>query len=181
MEALQQEILYTTDYIENLPEGQRAELIDGHIYYMAPPTFKHQYLNTKLVSKIDQYITSNKGSCIAITAPFAVYLNNDDKNYVEPDISVICDKSKIDEKGCHGAPDWIIEIVSPSSKRLDYLVKLFKYRNSGVREYWVVDPLKKRVTVYNFENETMEEYGFNDIVKVGIYEDLYIDFSQIRI
>ena len=179
MEALQQEILYTTEFIENLPEGQRAELIDGHIYYMAPPTFKHQYLNTKLVSKIDQYITSNKGSCIAITAPFAVYLNEDDKNYVEPDISVICDKSKINAKGCIGSPDWIIEIVSPSSIRLDYHIKLFKYRTAGVREYWIVDPLKNNITVYNFENEITDFYNFDDIVKVGIYEDLEIDFAEI--
>ena len=179
MDALQQEILYTTDYIENLPEGQRAELIDGHIYAMGTPTFKHQYLNTKLVSKIDQYITSNKGSCIVITAPFAVYLNKDNKNYVEPDISVICDKSKLNDKGCWGSPDWIIEIVSPSSVRMDYHIKLFKYRTAGVREYWIVDPLKNRIMVHNFEAETMEEYSFNDVVKVGIYEDLEINFAEI--
>ena len=177
---LPKEELYTTDFIYNLPDGERAELIDGQIYYMAPPTFKHQYLNTKLVSKIDQYIVSNKGDCIVITAPFAVFLNKDNKNYVEPDISVICDKSKLDDKGCMGAPDWIIEIVSTSSKRMDYLVKLLKYQNTGVREYWIVDPQKQRITVHSFENETLEEYSFNDTVKAGIYEDLYINFSHIK-
>ena len=75
-------------------------------------------------------------------APFAVFLNADDKNYVEPDISVICDKSKLTDKGCNGAPDWIIEIVSSGSRRMDYYTKLFKYRTAGVREYWIVDPDK---------------------------------------
>ena len=78
-----------------------------------------------------------------------------------------------------GAPDWIIEIVSASSKRMDYLIKLLKYANSGVREYWIVDPQKQRIIVHNFENETLDEYTFDDTVKAGIYEDLYIDFSSI--
>ena len=81
--------------------------------------------------------------------------------------------------GCVGAPDWVIEIVSPSSKRMDYYVKLLKYPTAGVREYWIVDPLKQIITVHNFEMETMEEYTFTDTVKAGIYEDLYIDFSNI--
>ena len=176
---LPKEELYTTDFIYNLPDGERAELIDGQIYYMAPPTFIHQYLNTKLVSTIDQYIVSNKGNCIVLAAPFAVFLNKDNKTYVEPDISVICDKSKLNNKGCMGAPDWIIEIVSASSKRMDYLIKLLKYANSGVREYWIVDPQKQRIIVHNFEKETLDEYTFDDTVKAGIYEDLYIDFSSI--
>ncbi|MDE5589145.1 MAG: Uma2 family endonuclease [Acetatifactor sp.] len=73
-------------------------------------------------------------------APYAVFLNADETNYVEPDISVICDKSKLDERGCNGAPDWIIEVVSPSTERMDYGIKLFKYRSAGVREYWIVNP-----------------------------------------
>ena len=181
MEALQQEILYTTEFIENLPEGERAELIDGHIYYMGTPSRIHQEISMELATEIKNYIKSKNGLCKVYTAPFAVYLNEDDKNYVEPDISVICDKSKLNDKGCLGSPDWIIEIVSPSSIRLDYHIKLFKYRTAGIREYWIVDPLKNLITVYNFENEMTEICNFNDIVKVGIYEDLYIDFSQIEI
>lgn len=182
MEALQQEdILYTTDYIESLPEGQRAELIDGHIYDMAPPTRIHQEISFYLSRKIADYIDLKNGLCKVYLAPFAVYLNKDNKTYVEPDISVICDKSKLNDKGCWGCPDWIIEIVSPTSKRNDYFIKLFKYRNTGVREYWVVDPLKERVTVYNFEIETIEEYSFDNVIKAGIYEDLEIDFSKIDI
>ena len=176
---LPKEELYTTDFIYSLPDGERAELIDGQIYYMAPPTFTHQRLSNKLSQQITNYIDSKKGDCEVVPAPFAVFLNEDDKNYVEPDISVICDKSKLTEKGCTGAPDWIIEIVSPSSQRMDYLIKLLKYQNTGVREYWIVDPLKKIITVHNFEMETMEIYNFTDTVKVGIYEDLYINFSDI--
>lgn len=80
----------------------------------------------------------------------------------------------MDERGCHGAPDWIIEIVSPGNKAMDYFTKLFKYNAAGVREYWIVDPAKKRVIVYRFEKETMEEYAFGDDVPVGIFEDLAI-------
>ena len=172
---------YTTEDIYALPDGQRAELIDGVIYNMAPPTFRHQYLITKLVAKIDRYIDTKKGNCIVIPSPFAVFLNNDNKTYVEPDISVICDNKKIDGYGCNGAPDWVIEIVSPSTKNMDYGIKLFKYRNSGVREYWIVDPIRNIITVYNFDGETtVENYTFADKVKAGIYEDLEIDFSEIQ-
>ena len=180
MEALQN-ITYTTDDIYHLPNGQRAELIDGMIYNMSPPNIKHQELSGVLYVQIYNYIKKKKGNCKAYTAPFAVFLNSDNKNYVEPDISVICDTSKLENgRGCMGAPDWIIEIVSPSTKRMDYGIKLFKYCNAGVREYWIVDPLKNRIMVYNFENETnMEEYSFADKIKVGIYEDFEMDFSEM--
>ena len=74
-------------------------------------------------------------------APFAVFLNQDDKTYVEPDVTVVCDADRLDDKGCNGAPDWIVEIVSPGSYRMDYLIKLFKYRTAGVKEYWIVNPV----------------------------------------
>ena len=108
-----------------------------------------------------------------------VFLNKDDYNYVEPDISVICDKNKLDDRGCNGAPDWVVEIVSPSSKQMDYFTKLFKYREAGVREYWIVDAQRNQITVYNFEAEEIANYTFADSVKVGIYEDFSIDFSTI--
>ena len=141
---------YTIDDIYALPEGQRAELIDGQIYDMAPPSPMHQELVMELSATLRDYIKKNGGPCKVYPAPFAVFLNEDDRNYVEPDISVICDPSKVDNRGYQGAPDFIIEIVSPSSQRMDYLTKLFKYRTAGVREYWIVDPEKNRITVYNF-------------------------------
>ena len=151
MNALKKEDIYTINDIYTLPDGERAELIDGKIYYMAPPGRTHQRLLFSLSRKIADHIDSENGDCEVNIAPFAVFLNSDDTNYVEPDISVVCDLSKLDEKGCHGAPDWIIEIVSPGNKPMDYFTKLFKYRSSDVREYWIVDPAKEMTTVYRFE------------------------------
>lgn len=176
-----QEQLYTVDDIYALPNGERAELIEGQIYYMAPPSRTHQKIAGKLYNCISNYIDSNNGSCEPYMAPFAVFLNKDNRNYVEPDISVICDKSKLTDKGCNGAPDWIIEIVSPSSRRMDYYTKLFKYTTAGVREYWIVDPEKNRISVYNLEHEEMNEYSFSDTIKAGIYEDLSIDFGKLNL
>ncbi len=177
--ALAQEKHYTIDDIYNLPEGSRAELIDGQIYNMAPPSRRHQTIARELFSVINSYIKSKGGFCEAFFAPFAVFLYKDDKNYVEPDISVICDPAKLTNRGCLGAPDWIIEIVSPASRRMDYYTKLFKYRTAGVREYWIVDPEKDRIFVYDFESENTGDYTFADSVKAGVYDDLIIDFSDI--
>ncbi len=170
MDALRKEKNYTIDDIYALPEGERAELIDGKIYYMALPNTKHQTLVMDLSYQIKDHIKRNHGECNVFPAPFAVFLNENDRNYVEPDISVICDKNKITDKGCNGAPDWVIEIVSPSSKQMDYYKKLFKYRTTGVREYWVVDPERELVTIYNFEKDSMEEYSFDKDIPAGIYE-----------
>lgn len=172
---------YTIEDIYALPEGTRAELIDGQIYYMALPTRRHQDIVGALYRKIADYIDSKRDSCKTYVSPFAVFLNENDKNYVEPDISVICDPNKLNDKGCTGAPDWIIEIVSPGSRRMDYFTKLFKYRTAGVREYWIVDPIKNFVIVYNFDTSDSEQYTFADSIKAGIYEDLIIDFSQFSI
>ena len=177
--ALPKELTYTTDFIYDLPDGERAELINGQIYYMAPPSRGHQKLLGEIYNIISNYIKSNNGLCEVYPAPFAVFLNKDNKTYVEPDISVICDNSKLDDKGCFGAPDWIIEIVSPSSVRHDYLIKTHLYQTSNVREYWIIDADKQRITVHNFENETLEEFSFSDTIKAGIYTDLYLDFSNI--
>lgn len=177
--ALAQGKIYTVNDIYALPDGERAELIDGRIYYMAPPSRKHQEISGELFGIIREYIKSKNGSCKPYAAPFAVFLNENDKNYVEPDISVICDPDKLNDHGCIGAPDWIIEIVSPGSRRMDYFTKLFKYRTAGVREYWIVDPDRNRVTVYDFESEDTRDYTFSDSVKANIYDDLYINFSDI--
>ena len=178
---LPQEKTYTIDDIYHLPEGVRAELIDGRLYYMAPPSRTHQKIAGKLFSAISEYIERKNGFCEPYIAPFAVYLEESSDTYVEPDISVICDTAKLDERGCNGAPDWVIEIVSPASRRMDYATKLFKYRSCGVREYWIVDPVKNRITVWNFETDNTEEFSFSDQVKAGIYPDLFIDFSKIQL
>ena len=171
---------YTVDDIYALPDGQRAELIDGQIYDMAPPSRTHQELVGELYATIRNYIKSNHGRCKVYPAPFAVFLNEDDKTYVEPDISVICDPNKLDDRGCNGAPDWIVEIVSPSSQRMDYLTKLFKYRTAGVREYWIINPLKQTVQVYFFEGtEDSTQYSFDDEINVTIYDDFTICIADL--
>ena len=171
---------YTVEDIYALPEGTRAELIDGQIYYMAPPSRRHQNLLFSISRVIEDDIDQKGGSCEVDIAPFAVFLNENDKNYVEPDISVVCDTSKLNDRGCSGAPDWIIEIVSPASRKMDYFTKLFKYRTAGIREYWIVDPVKNLTLIYNFDTSDFEQYTLTDTVKAGIYEDLYIDFSRIK-
>lgn len=109
-----------------------------------------------------------------------MFLNADDKTYVEPDISVICDKDKLDDRGCNGAPDWIIEIVSPSNPAHDYFQKLNLYANAGVKEYWIVDPEKKRTTVYKFENDLIPSViPFNEDIDSGIFNRLNINISKL--
>lgn len=181
--ALYQEKIYTIKDIYALPEGRRAELIDGQIYDMAPPAREHQKIVAQLIRIIGNYIEAKNGDCEVYPAPFAVFLNEDEKNYVEPDISVVCDKDKLSDKGCNGSPDWIIEIVSPSDPKHDYITKLNLYNNAGVREYWIVDPMYSRVYVYSMEanNFYVNSYSFHDTIKAGIFEDLYIDFSKLDI
>ena len=174
MEASQQEKLHTIEEIYGLPEGERAELIDGQIYYMAAPSLTHQRLLSKLHQSIANYIDSHGGNCEVLPAPFAVFLSEDDINYLEPDISVVCDPSRLDETGCHGAPDWVVEIVSPSSRPRDYIKKMLKYGTAGVREYWIVDPDRQSVMVYGFEKDTMEQYSFGENIPVGIYEEFTV-------
>lgn len=179
--ALANENFYTIDDIYALPDGKRAELIDGQIYYMAPPTRKHQRIVGEIFATIREYIHRNKGTCEVNIAPFSVFLNENQKNYVEPDISVICDPNKLNDKGCIGAPDWVIEIVSPSSQSMDYYTKLFKYRTAGVKEYWIVDHIRNLVTVYDFQHGSAANYDFSDNIPVGIYPEFSINLSILNI
>ena len=159
MPAFEQKRLYTIDDIYALPDGERAELIDGQMYAMAPPSRKHQDILSFLHLAIGNYIAGRNGGCKVYPAPFAVFLSADPSKYLEPDLSVICDKSKLDARGCNGAPDWIIEIVSPGSRSMDYYTKLSLYRCFGVREYWIVDPMKQTVLVYDMEHAAAPEIG----------------------
>lgn len=178
--ALQHEKIYTIEHIYTLPEGQRAELISGQMHMMAPPTRVHQKLISELTQHIGRYIKTKGRKCEIYPAPFAVFLNADEETYVEPDISVICDKSKLNDHGCAGAPDFVIEVVSPSSRRMDYSTKMILYLNSGVREYWIVDPEKKRTTIYCFEEDAAPMiFPFDDKITSGIYEDLTVRIAEM--
>lgn len=179
MQALEK-LNYTIEDIYALPDGERAELIDGDMYMMSPPGRMHQELVHQFAFSIEAYIRSNHGECKVYPAPFAVFLNADSHTYVEPDLSVICDKDKLDDRGCNGAPDWVIEIVSPSSQRMDCLVKLLKYRDAGVREYWIVNPAVRTVQVYFFEGEENSEvFSFDEDVPVGIYDGWSINVAEL--
>ena len=182
MSALKQSELTTLEQYELLPEDSHIEVFEGIPYNMASPSQEHQTISVELSTTINNYIKKQNGSCRVFCAPFDVKLNDLSLAIVQPDLLVICDKNKLDGKRCNGAPDFIIEIVSPASRKMDYLLKLFKYRSAGVREYWIVDIAKNRITVYNFNHDySIEEYSFTDTVKAGIYEDLSIDFSEINI
>ena len=147
---------------------------------MAPPSPLHQELVQQLSRTIGNYIESKSGTCKVYPAPFAVFIKDDDTNYVEPDISVICDKSKISNRGCEGAPDFVIEIVSPSSRKMDYSLKNTLYSDANVREYWIVDPARERTTVYRYEQDAAPIIiPFDDFIKVGIYGDLNICIADL--
>lgn len=167
---------YTSEDYWNLPEEERAELINGKFYDMAPPSRIHQ----KLVSKLTALFTDHHGFCEVYPAPFAVNLDADDKDWVEPDISVICDPNKLTDRGCSGAPDLIFEIVSPASRKMDYSLKNMIYSQAGVREYWIVDPAKEKVVVYCYENDSDPcLYSFDADVPVGIYPGLTIRIRDL--
>ena len=171
---------YTSEDYWNLPEGERAELIDGKFYDMAPPSRIHQEISGQIYKTITNYIDARRGSCKVYAAPFAVNLDADDKDWVELDISVICDPDKLTDRGCSGAPDLIFEIVSPSSRKLDYGIKNGIYSQSGVREYWIVDPAKERVTVYHYEDDAAPViYSFTQDIPVGIYPGLTIKINDL--
>ena len=134
----------------------------------------------ELSNIIYNYIKVKKGSCRTFSAPFDVKLSDNPLTIVQPDIMVVCDKDKLDGKRCNGAPDFIIKITSPGNSADDYIRKLYYYKNYGVREYWIVDPHRKIVTVNYFDEDILNvQYSFNSTIKVNIYDDLLINFSEI--
>lgn len=170
----------TLQQYESLPEDTRAEVFDGIIYDIASPSRIHQTISMELSTLLNVYIKKNHGSCQVFHAPFDVKLADFPLTIVQPDIFIVCDRDKLDDNRCNGAPDFIIEIVSPGNPMDDYIRKLYYYQNHGVREYWIVDPQRKIITVNQFENGLVNvQYPFNAVIKVGIYEDLWIDFSAI--
>ena len=147
---------------------------------MAPPSRKHQALLGSLYVTIKEYLKGKP--CKVYPAPFGVYLHNEDgtTDAVEPDISVICDKDKLSTRGCEGAPTWIIEIVSPGNMAHDYVTKLSLYLRHGVKEYWIVNPDREAVTVYQLDSDLLPAaYTFRDTIKVHTLADLSIDFTQL--
>ena len=183
MEALKLEPIYTIEDIYALPEGVRAELIDGKLYYMASPTVTHQRILGDLLATIHNYLKAKGGPCEVFPSSLGVFLEGDDSTYLEPDIVVVCDPAKLEnDKGCVGAPDWVIEILSPSTASYDCIKKFNLYKKTGVSEYWIVDPQGKRIITTNFidsDNDGIPpQYSFTDKITVGIFDDLVIDFEE---
>lgn len=162
----------TTHILTELGEDKHIELINGRLIIGQAPGLEHQVLVQDIGKIIDKFIEANNGECKVFNVGVNVYLDEDEYTMLIPDIAVICDNSKLDERGILGAPDFVIEVVSDSTRHLDYNEKMHKYMGSGVREYWIVDPKKKRITVY-IEGEPMMAYvyGFEDEVPVYIYDD----------
>lgn len=161
---------------ENL---ERWERIDGVIYDMTPPpTSEHQSIVGNLYREISSYLKGK--SCKAFVAPFGVWLENASDDYVEPDITIICDPAKIHHKGCVGVPDMVLEVLSPSTAYKDKTAKLRIYKTAGVREYWIVDPANQFVEVYQLqENGSPTVYNKNDIVTIGVFEQCDIHLEEI--
>lgn len=173
--------LMTLQQYEALSEDIKIEVFDGVVYNMTSPSQDHQTILTELLVSLRNYIREKKGNCFVFPAPFDVKLNDTPLTIVQPDLMVICDKKKLDGKRCNGAPDFIIEIVSPSNYSHDYVRKLNLYMTAGVLEYWIVNPVKQTVFVYHLDQKQFEvsTYTFQDKIKVNIFDDLYINFSEI--
>ncbi|MCI9149312.1 MAG: Uma2 family endonuclease [Lachnospiraceae bacterium] len=147
---------------------------------MASPSQEHQTISMELSTILNTYLKSKQGPCHVFHAPFDVKLTDDPLTIVQPDLMIVCSRDKLDGKRCNGAPDFIIEIISPGNAADDYIRKLYYYKNAGVREYWIVDPRRKTVTVNYFEQDLPSlQYSFDSTIKVHIFDDLLIDFSGI--
>lgn len=172
---------YTLEDYLALPEERRVELIDGVIYDMSAPAGYHQLIAGRLYSLMLTWISSRNGKCMPFISPVDVQLDCDNKTIVQPDVLILCDKDKYTPARIIGAPDFVAEILSKSTRSKDIFIKLNKYRNAGVREYWMIDPDKKTVMVWQFDkDDTVRMYNFRDRIPVGIFHDeLVIDFAEI--
>lgn len=175
---------YTIEDYYALPDDQRVELIDGVIYDMSAPTFVHQHILSEVLAQIIQFIRSKKGNCIPLASALDVRVDCTDKTMVQPDIIIICEKNKdkIRRWGIMGAPDFALEILSPSTRKKDMTIKLAKYSESDVREYWILDPDKRKLIVYDLEHEEIPViYDLHGKAPVNIFNgELEIDLDAIN-
>ena len=180
--ALKKQGEYTVDDFYAMPDDWRGELIDGVIYDMSSPTTVHQMICFEIGFQLRTKIENNEGDCIPFAAPLDVQLDCDDRTMVEPDVIVVCDREKLKQKNVFGAPDLVMEVLSPSTRMRDLTLKLNKYMQAGVREYWTIDAEKERILVYKSEGEDLiGYYTFEDSVPVGIWDgECTIDFQKIK-
>jgi Uma2 family endonuclease len=182
---LSQEADHTYTYADVLAwdESVRAEIIDGECFMMAPPSRLHQDISMELAVQLHTFLTGKP--CKVYAAPFGVRLfpkeDQSDDTFVEPDITVVCDASKLDDWGCNGAPDLIIEIVSPSNSRYDRFVKFRKYQEARVREYWIVDPEEQTVQVHILDRGRYitTVYDETDMAPVTVLPGCIINLGKV--
>ena len=178
---------YTAADLWELPERIHAELIEGEIVMLAAPLRKHQRIAGTIYRKIGNYLEGK--SCEVYNAPFSVrpFQAKDNKpekanTVVEPDIVIICDKDKLDDYGCTGAPDMIVEVLSPSNRRHAVWTKYHLYEKAGVREYWIVDPDKKTLAVHLLDEGKYGSplfYTETERVKIEVLDDCWIDLGEV--
>jgi len=178
---------YTFADVITWDETERTEIIAGEAVMPATPTTAHQLISFEISRQLGNYLEGKK--CRVIPAPFAVRLFEKDGDkpedvdtMVEPDISVVCSQSKLDKYGCKGAPDMVVEILSPSTQRHDQLIKLGLYQRAGVREYWIVDPENKTVRVMLHDGGTLqlhEVYDRECVAKVNVLDGCFIELSKV--
>lgn len=178
---------YTFGDVLEWEEGELVEIIEGEVLLFSTPSRFHQDISGEMFRQLANYLDGKKSRVYA--APFAVRLFEQDGDtpedvdtMVEPDLSVVCDRNKLDKYGCKGAPDLVIEILSPSTQRHDRLVKLNLYQRAGVREYWIVSPEDQTVQVLTLSNGLLlphEVYGRGDIARVNVLEGCFIDLGKV--
>lgn len=172
---------YTVEDYYKLPEDARYELIDGVFYDMPLPLTIHQAMIGRLFARFDRFLSDSRGECEVFLSPFDVQLDEDDRTMVQPDLVVNCSRDRVTRRGIFGAPDLLIEILSPSTRQKDMVLKLKKYEQAGVREYWMIDPEEKTVAVYYFHDSHFPKYHtFEDRVPVNIWGGrLAVDFAAV--
>lgn len=172
---------YTLEDYYRIPDERRVELIDGVIYDMAAPSSAHQLIAGLLYAKLLMHVMGKKGECLPMISPLDVQLDCDDRTMIQPDVVIVCDRSKVIMRCVYGAPDFVVEVISRSSTKRDSVIKLNKYLNAGVREYWLIDPVQKKVIVYNFESGQYPTiYGFDAKIPVSVWNgECVIDFEEV--
>ncbi|MCR4672143.1 MAG: Uma2 family endonuclease [Lachnospiraceae bacterium] len=172
---------FTVEDYYNLPDDVRVELIDGVFFYMNSPNYIHQIIAGMIHARFLNFVMENGGDCEPLISPLDVQLDCDNRTMVEPDVLILCDRSKFKDGIVFGAPDLVVEILSRSTRKKDTGIKYYKYHNAGVREYWIIYPGERKAVVYDFENEAPPAiYGEHDSVPVSIYGGkCTVDLQQI--
>ena len=174
---------YTLEDYYAIPDERRVELIDGEIFDMAAPSVMHQLILGELYLQFRACADAHEVNCRVLLSPCDVQLDNDDKTMVQPDLFVVCRDADLNGRSFPGAPDLTVEILSDSTRSKDMLLKTWKYKNAGVREYWIIDPRRKLVLVYDFSDEDLQPktYSFTDSIPIQISDGrCRIDFGKIN-